>query len=57
LLPVVFGAVVFKLSVWCGAEGCVSSLRDAARKLPDTCRDSFFSQNKFEKLVHLLVLL
>ena len=31
LLPVVFGALVFKLSVWCGAEGCVSSLRvDAA---------------------------
>ena len=24
LLPVVFGAFVFKLSVWCGAEGCVS---------------------------------
>ena len=33
LLPVVFGALVFKLSVWCGAEGCVSGL--AARK-PDT---------------------
>ena len=30
LLPVVFGALVFKLSVWCGAEGCVSGLRDAA---------------------------
>ena len=24
LLPVVFGALVFKLSVWCGVEGCVS---------------------------------
>ena len=23
LLPVVFGALVFKLSVWCGAEDCV----------------------------------
>ena len=23
LLPVVFRAVVFKLLVWCGAEGCV----------------------------------
>ena len=31
LLPVVFGALVFKLSVWCGAEGCVSGLRAAAR--------------------------
>ena len=29
LLPVVFGALVFKLSVWCGAEGCVSGLRVA----------------------------
>jgi len=25
--------------------------------LPETCRGSFFSQNKFGKLVHLLVLL
>jgi len=30
LLPVVFGALVFKLSVWCRAVGCVSGLRDAA---------------------------
>ena len=29
LLPVVFGAVVFKLLVWCGAEGYVSCLQDA----------------------------
>jgi len=29
LLPVVFGAVVFRLLVWCGAEGCVSGLQDA----------------------------
>jgi len=29
-LPVVFGAVVFKLLVWCGAEGFVSGLQDAA---------------------------
>ena len=27
VLPVVFGALVFKLSVWCGAEGYVSVLR------------------------------
>ena len=31
LLPVIFGALVFKLSVWCGAEGAAA----AARK-PDT---------------------
>jgi len=30
LLPVVFGALVFKLSAWCGAEGCVSGLGAAA---------------------------
>ena len=37
LLPVVFRAVVFKLLVWCGAEGCVSGLQDAAAsRKPDT---------------------
>ena len=30
LLPVVFRAVVFKLLVWCGAEGYVSDLQDGA---------------------------
>ena len=30
LLPVVFRAVVFKLLIWCGAEGYVSGLQDAA---------------------------
>ena len=30
LLPVVFRAVVFKVLVWCGAEGNVSGLQDAA---------------------------
>ena len=30
LLPVVFRAVVFTLLVWCGAEGYVSGLQDAA---------------------------
>ena len=37
LLPVVFRAVVFKLLVWCGAEGYVSGLRDATASCkPDT---------------------
>jgi hypothetical protein len=36
LLPVVFGALVSKLSVWCGPEGYVSSLRAAAACKPDT---------------------
>ena len=30
LLPVIFRAVVFKLSVWCTAEGYVSGLQDVA---------------------------
>ena len=30
LLPLVFGALAFKFSVWCGAEGYVSALRAAA---------------------------
>ena len=33
LLPVVFRAVVFKLLVWCGAEGYVSGLQDAVYPL------------------------
>ena len=31
LLPVVFRAVVFKLLFWCGAEGYVSGLHNAAK--------------------------
>ena len=31
LMPVVFRAVVFKLLFWCGAEGYVSGLQDAAK--------------------------
>jgi hypothetical protein len=30
LLPVVYGAVVYRSSVWCGAVGYVSGLRDVA---------------------------
>ena len=33
----IFGAVVFKLLVWCGAEGYVSGLQDATASCkPDT---------------------
>ena len=32
LLPVAFHAVVFKLLVWCGAEGYVSGMQDAANR-------------------------
>ena len=40
LLRVVFCAVVFKLLVWCGAEGYVSGLHDAAA----SCKPSFSLQ-------------
>ena len=37
LLPVVFRAAVSKLLIWCGAEGYVSGLQDAAASCkPDT---------------------
>ena len=36
MMPVVFGALVFKLLVWCGAETSVSRLRAAAARKPDT---------------------
>ena len=36
LLPVVLGALVYRLSVWCGAVGYVSGLRDAAASAPST---------------------
>ena len=70
LLPVVFGALVFKLSVWCGAEGYVSGLRAAARNhlyntlellmmgivVPETCRASNKICNK-SHLLHLVGIL
>jgi len=36
LLPVLFPAVVFKLLVWCGAEGYVSGLQDAGKQAATT---------------------
>jgi len=35
---VVFRAVVFKLLVWCGAEGYVSGLQDAATYVEIKCQ-------------------
>ena len=49
LLPVVFGALVFRLSVWCGAEGYVSGLR-AVALVPETC----WASNKICNKNHLL---
>jgi hypothetical protein len=51
LLPVVFGAVVFKLLVWCGAEGYVSDLQDAALLL-QTGHNPFFYFSYRKKNFH-----
>ena len=70
LLPVVFGALVFKLSVWCGAELCVPGLRAAASNhlyntlellmmgimVPETCWASNKICNK-NHLFHLVGIL
>ena len=45
-LPVVFGALVFKLSVWCGAEGCVLFAACNCRFQPDSPRQR--SHNLYE---------
>jgi len=44
LLPVVFRAVVFKSLVWCGAEGYVSGLQDAADDGHSGARNMFSEQ-------------
>jgi len=43
LMPVVFLAVVFKLLLWCGAEGYASGLQDAAA----SCKPDFKNINKY----------
>ena len=45
----VIGALVFKLSVWCGAEGYVSGLRAAARK-PDTGSNHLYNSLALPKM-------
>jgi len=37
LLPVLFGALVYRSLVWCGAVGYVSDLRDAAAQTATIC--------------------
>ena len=42
-LPLVFGALVFRLSVWCGAEGYVSGLQPAAAAPNTTGSDNLYN--------------
>ena len=55
LLPVVFRAVVFKLLVWCWAEGYVSGLQDVAllKNVVYVVQCSKESLQKFEIFWHL----
>ena len=55
LLPVEFGALVFKLSVWCVAEGYVSGLRAAARK-PETKAPNSTGSNHMYNTLELLMM-
>jgi hypothetical protein len=51
---VVFGALVFKLSVWCGVEGCVSGLRAASSWLwAQWCPKQGWASNKICNKNHL----
>jgi len=43
LLPVLFGAVVLKLLVWCGAEGYVSGLQGAHALCPLSGAQEYYS--------------
>ena len=43
LLPVVFRAVIFKLLVWCGAEGYVSGLQDVEQAIRSAIKTSVAS--------------
>ena len=52
LLPVAFRAVVFKLLVWCGAEGYVSGLQDAAA----SCRTPAYHNNRIPYAVKISVI-
>ena len=47
LLPVVFRAVVFKLLVWCGAEGYVSGLHDVEQAIRSAIKTSVASSWHF----------
>ena len=57
LLPVAFRAVVFKLLVWCGAEGYVSGLQDAAASMELWARNCREFCRKWRLPRHFWVLL
>ena len=54
-LPVVFGALVFKLSIWCGAEGYVSGLRAATAPKLDAKPNTTGSNHLYNTLELLMM--
>ena len=52
LLPVVFRGVVFKLLVWCGAEGYASGLQDAGLHMLTTMHGQ--NNIKFETCIYFV---
>ena len=54
LLPVVFRAAVFKLLVWCGAEGYGSGLQDAGK--PASCSTKYHRQQPLYNTLELLMM-
>ena len=57
LLPVVFRAVVFKLFVWCGAEGYVSGLQDVAASTDQQLENHSTKYHRQQPLYNTLELL
>ena len=56
LLPVVFRAVVFKLLVWCGAEGYGSGLQDAADQQLENHSTKYHRQQPLYNTLELLMM-
>ena len=47
--------LVFKLSVWCGAEGCVSGLRAVAQQLENQASNTTGSSHLYNTLELLMM--
>ena len=56
LLPVVFRAVVFKLLVWCGAEGYVFGLQDVALQQIENHSTKYLRQQPLNYTLELLMM-
>jgi hypothetical protein len=53
---VAFGAVVFKLLVWCGAEVYMSGLQDAAASCKPNTKPKYHNQQPLYNTLDLLMM-